>query len=131
MSIGGNGASRATRGTNTRKGTGRGRDKAGEKAHRDDMTMSEHKGVAQGASRGAGQAKKAKGQARKAKAGGQQNPFLDGQGARGGGPVRIGKVLQASADVGVGGKEAKVPGNRHGEGGGAENDEQDDDEDEV
>ena len=124
-SVGGNGARRATRGTSTSKGTGRTRAKAGEKGRRDDVTMGEHEGVAQGASRGAGQAKKAK-------AGGERNLFLNGQGARGrGAAVRMGKVVRASAHVGVGGEEEKVPWSRHGEGRGAEDDEQDDEEDEV
>jgi hypothetical protein len=123
-SVGGNGARRATRGTSTSKGTGRTRAKAGEKGRRDDVTMGEHEGVAQGASRGAGQAKKAK-------AGGERNLFLNGQGARGRGAVTSGKVVRASADVGVGGKEEKVRGNRRGERGGAEDDDQDDEEDEV
>ena len=125
MSVGGNGAVRATRETNTRKGTRRGRGKAGEKGRRDDVTMGEHDGVAQGASRGAGQAKKTK-------AGGAPNPLVNGQGARGrGAAVRMGKVVRASAHVGVGGEEEKVPWSRHGEGRGAEDDEQDDEEDEV
>jgi hypothetical protein len=124
MSVGGNGARGATRGTNTRKGTRRGRGKADEKGRRDDVTMGEHEGVAHGVSRGAGVAKKTK-------TGGELNPFSNGQGARGRGAVRMGKVVRASADVGVGGKEEKVPRNRHGEGGGAEDDEQDDEEDEV